>query len=312
MRRLFRWIVPAALLVLALLFTLQIPLAISATPTPHDQTDHEHLVLGDGQYSTDAPMLNGLYICHKPRGGGGAVRAGEWINDDGTWNPDEKPFVQGEVDWPDAQVSITLEGETRRVIITNGLPDHPTGIFPVSTGDPAYSIDPNPNAIEAQQIELTLPAMPTLADEPACLPMGPIAVMNNGVMVFHPLDVLGRDAVAWEIQDQCSGHPERDGIYHYHGHIRCVEDVEPGSGHSERLGFALDGFGLYGQYGEDGEALNNADLDECHGHTHLIEWDGEQVEMYHYHLTEEYPYTLGCYRGTPVTFRSGDAPPRRP
>ena len=64
-------------------------------------------------------------------------------------------------------------------------------------------------------------------------------------------------------------------------------------------------FGIYGRFGEDGETLSN-DLDECHGHTHeiegdgkQIEWDGKQVEMYHYHATYEYPYTIGCFRGTP-------------
>jgi len=25
------------------------------------------------------------------------------------------------------------------------------------------------------------------------------------------------------------------------------------------------------------------------------------VSMYHYHATYEYPYTLGCFRGTPIT-----------
>ena len=28
--------------------------------------------------------------------------------------------------------------------------------------------------------------------------------------------------------------------------------------------------------------------------------DGEKVKTYHYEATLEYPYTLGCFRGTPV------------
>ena len=43
--------------------------------------------------------------------------------------------------------------------------------------------------------------------------------------------------------------------------------------------------------------LTNADLDECHGHTHTITWDGKAVVMYHYHATREFPYTVGCFRG---------------
>lgn len=65
------------------------------------------------------------------------------------------------------------------------------------------------------------------------------------------------------------------------------------------VGYALDGFGIYGQHGEGGRTLTNGDLDACHGHTHTVIWDGEAREIYHYHLTDEYPYTLGCFRGTP-------------
>jgi hypothetical protein len=79
----------------------------------------------------------------------------------------------------------------------------------------------------------------------------------------------------------------------------CIE-AEATGGHSELVGYALDGFGIFGRYGEDGDAVRNTDLDECHGHNHDIEWDGATIEMYHYHATWEYPYTLGCYRGTPI------------
>jgi hypothetical protein len=65
------------------------------------------------------------------------------------------------------------------------------------------------------------------------------------------------------------------------------------------MGYAFDGFGIYGYYGTDGKEVTNASLDECHGHSHAIEWDGQQVEMYHYHATREFPYTVGCFKGTP-------------
>ncbi len=34
-----------------------------------------------------------------------------------------------------------------------------------------------------------------------------------------------------------------------------------------------------------------------------MSWDGATVDLYHYVATAEYPYTVGCYRGTPVTAR---------
>ena len=72
------------------------------------------------------------------------------------------------------------------------------------------------------------------------------------------------------------------------------------NGHSGLVGYALDGFGIYGTAGAGGVHLSNADLDACHGHVETVMWDGKVVKMYHYHLTDEYPYTLGCLAGTPV------------
>ena len=65
------------------------------------------------------------------------------------------------------------------------------------------------------------------------------------------------------------------------------------------VGYALDGFGIYSA-SEGGKTLTNKDLDGCHGHTGTVMWDGKPTDIYHYHLTTEYPYTLGCYRGTQV------------
>ncbi|MGL5908804.1 MAG: hypothetical protein ACRCZP_02310, partial [Phycicoccus sp.] len=54
----------------------------------------------------------------------------------------------------------------------------------------------------------------------------------------------------------------------------------------------------------------SADLDACHGHVGPVLWDGEVREMYHYHLTRDYPYTVGCFVGDPVEVpRPGPPPP---
>ncbi len=63
-------------------------------------------------------------------------------------------------------------------------------------------------------------------------------------------------------------------------------------------GYALDGFGIFGAF-ENGSSLMSSDLDECHGHVHAIVWNGVPTSMYHYHVTDDAPYTLGCFRGTP-------------
>jgi hypothetical protein len=118
----------------------------------------------------------------------------------------------------------------------------------------------------------------------------------------RPFDGGGRDAVATEVQDDCEGHPQAGGYYHYHGPSSCVEEIEaraPDGEHSDLQGYAFGIFGVYGVYGEDGVLLSTADLDECHGHTHEIGWDGETVETYHYHFTPDFPYTVSCYRADP-------------
>jgi hypothetical protein len=56
-----------------------------------------------------------------------------------------------------------------------------------------------------------------------------------------------------------------------------------------------------GVRGENGDTLTNADLDACYGHTHAMTRDGATVTLYHYHATYEFPYTVGCYNGTPIS-----------
>src|SRR5436190_2130412 len=156
-----------------------------------------------------------------------------------------------------------------------------------------------------QSISFTLPQNPTEAAQPSCAG-GIVGIMLTGIPLFSGFDAEGRDAVAHEVQDNCDGHPERTGQYHYHDLGPCIEKYEASTTHSDLVGYAFDGFGIYGFRGEDGQLLTNDDLDECHGHTHEIEWDGVKVVMYHYHATTEFPYVVGCFRGTPVWTQPGD------
>ena len=53
--------------------------------------------------------------------------------------------------------------------------------------------------------------------------------------------------------------------------------------------------------------LTDADLDACHGRVSPVMWNGKRVAIYHYVLTREYPYTIGCFKGTPVRLAAADA-----
>jgi hypothetical protein len=253
------------------------------------------LPLGNSHVSS-APRVGYVFSC-RASFNGRAAHGGPWIVGN-TWDPSAKPVVSGDVKWPNARISMTVEGK-RRVIRANNLPvTHPTGVFPIPASDSAYRYDRNPNAIREQNVVLTLPANPKAAAAPSCLPMGMIGFALSGVAIYNALDAAGMDAVANEIQDRCNGHPQMIGQYHYHNMSVCLTDPDGARGrHSDLLGFALDGYGIYGQHGERGKLLSNADLDACHGHEHVITWNGVRQKMYHYHATAEYPYTLGCFRG---------------
>lgn len=270
---------------------------LMALPLPTQ--GHETLPLGDGYISTQ-PKVGFIYSCQQQFGIGGAGHAGSWIN--GTsWDPDQKPQVQGSVTWPDSSLTITEQGNDR-IIRANLLPTHTTGQFPISRSDPAYYYDINPNTIQAKSVVLKLPLQPQLAAAPTCVSMGMIGVLLTGTALFNGLDGGGRDAAAHELQDSCNGHPEPSGVYHYHSYSPCLVDKrDQPDHHSSLMGYALDGFGIFGPYGEGGRALGNQSLDACHGHTHAVYWNGSLQTIYHYHFTPEYPYSLGCYRGTPTS-----------
>jgi hypothetical protein len=198
------------------------------------------------------------------------------------------------VTWP-GSITVAVDGGTR-TIVTNDLPkDHTTGVFPVASDDPAASIDPNPNAIKAQSMTYALNADPSTDAQPHCMG-GQVGVMTTGVELFNAFDALLRDAGAWEVQDGCQGHPERTGAYHYHSLSSCIADV----GIETVIGFALDGFPITGPKVGEHNLLTTADLDKCHGITSEITLDATRVTTYHYVMTQDFPYSVSCFRSTPA------------
>jgi hypothetical protein len=289
---------------LLLVFCVLVPLGGAAFAA-----DSKQLPLGDGKISA-GPRAGYIFSCGLGPGGGGAFADGPWIHG-ATFDLDAKTAVHGAVSWPDHRLTITASGAAIH-ITTNDLPSHPTGTFPIASADPAYRYDRNPNSIRAQSFDVSLPVSPGAAASPSCLPGGPIGVMLSGAYLFDGLDAMGRDAVAHEVQDRCGGHPQPQGAYHYHDLTPCLASGPPGR-HSALVGYALDGFPIYGPLGNGGKVLTNADLDACHGMTGPVILRGKKVVLYHYVATAEYPYTLGCFHGTPVHAGGavgGPPPPR--
>ncbi|MCE7997909.1 MAG: YHYH protein [Rhodobiaceae bacterium] len=263
--------------------------------------DLRSLPLGDGQVSQE-PRVGSVYACQtrfNPNAPG-ARRTGDWLNETaGTFDLTRKPTVDGNVVHL-SELEIAISGTTR-IVSGNGLPDHPTGQFPIARTDDAYFYDRNPNSIRAHTYSVSLPLNPVIASRPSCLPMGAIGIMLTGAVLFNALDARGENALAHEILDRCQGHPQQSGLYHYHGKSPCQDDPTPAQDHSTLIGYALDGFGIYGYHGEGGQPLASSDLDECHGHIGSVMINGEMQTVYHYHATPDYPYTLSCFRGVPTS-----------
>lgn len=278
--------------------------AMTDTPTSLSPEDLTHLPLGDTLSTTTLPTTTGkLYICSVGTGGGASSK-GPWFNSDGTtWDETKKEQVSGSHTL--SPYTFTSSTGSSLTASGNDYPIHPVGTFPIPNTDPVHAYDGNPNTITSTPFTYTLPGSPTVASTPTCT-QGTIGFLLTGAKLFNADDAGDRDAAAWEGQDACNGHPQSAGAYHYHNvpitnQANCfpssMQDVA--GSHSPVVGYAADGFPIYGNLGENGVPLSNADLDICHGHTHTITFKGVTVVMYHYHATHSYPYTVGCYRGNP-------------
>ena len=188
--------------------------------------------------------------------------------------------------------NVRVSHDERFLIIeSQGYPNHPTAVFPNSG---------NPNSIRVQSFKFRLPLEPKLADKITRLPMGAIGTALNGVVFFNPFEMEGQNAVEGYSEvwlDSCCGHPQQTGVYHYHKYPSCVKSpfADDGQQHSPIIGFAFDGFPLYGPYEDPGvmakDLKGDRALDVCNGHK-------DEPRGYHYHVTPgRFPYILGGYAG---------------
>ncbi|TWT80446.1 Arylsulfatase [Planctomycetes bacterium CA13] len=196
-------------------------------------------------------------------------------------------------------VIITFTDE-HLVMRSRNLPNHPTATFP----DRWRMLDGNPSYIKEQANTWHIPLEPKrdpdafAMDEKnsnQALPMGAIGVATNGVIFFNPFDHIFETDAVWRL-DRCCGHPSPRQQYHYHKYPVCVKTPwsDEGQSHSGVIGFAFDGFPVYGPYESKGllakddtkNPLNDFNLHE----------DADRGP--HYHVTPgEYPHIIGGYWG---------------
>jgi hypothetical protein len=247
--------------------------------------------LGDQQVVTKKPRQGFLLRCSSPSPRKGAPLP--WIAA-GRWFPSKRPVVAGSVQHNGSGLSYRNSGRARR-LNGNGLPDsHGTGAFPVGPASGAYPYPEARRAIVAHALKGRIPAPRKRPARPRCVGNGPLGVALDGVPLMPPSDGSGLDLGARSVQDSCGGTVLDGGRYVYRALPRCL-DTGPKRRHSGLIGYARDGFGIYGPRGKGGELLHDGDLDACHGHIHRVRDErGRPSRVYHYHATAEFPYLVGC------------------
>lgn len=96
-------------------------------------------------------------------------------------------------------------------------------------------------------------------------PYGHIGLWTNGVSIYNPKDAKSwKDSSTWfqnalyfehyhmETFDNCFGHPNNMHEYHTHVNPTCLYDDTDSTIHAPIIGYAFDGFPIYGAYGYSG------------------------------------------------------------
>ena len=151
----------------------------------------------------------------------------------------------------------------------NGIPSN-VQVVQYSTGNvyisctciPGYSIGPwtgNPNTPSNQNFVFKITRSPMQnTGNPTTIGLGHTGVWSNGVSVFNVSDAMSyqnqgiwnRNAYYWEGSgfDNCLGHPQQQGEYHHHVSPTCLYNDADSLNHSPVIGYAFDGFPIYGAY----------------------------------------------------------------
>jgi hypothetical protein len=239
---------------------------------------------------------------------------------------------------------VTLTAD-KRIMTTNGLPNHKTGTFPN---------DGNPNTISAQNLTYSLPLKPVYTGKAKWAREPGVAV--NGVK-FEPETAeafVCETGERYRIEafqslvnlglDFNHAHVQPTGAYHYHGVPTGLIDILYKGEDLILVGFALDGFPIYysksGQYKPSfklasksrtgdvcayntrkekiSKVLKNtqpdgtfvSDWEYVKGLGDLDECNGKEVNgKYMYFVTDTYPYAGRCLMGEYTEQRPKGPPP---
>lgn len=135
-------------------------------------------------------------------------------------------------------------------------------VYVTCTCIPGYDIGPwagNPNIPANQNFLFRITRAPQQnTGQLINTPLGHIGTWSNGVSIFNAKDAMSynnqgvwnQNAIMVEGAsfDTCLGHPAPNGEYHHHLHPKCLYNENANSVHSPIIGYAFDGFPIYGAY----------------------------------------------------------------
>ncbi len=139
---------------------------------------------------------------------------------------------------------------------------------------------------------------PKLAATPTSIDAA-LAVAVNGVPIYDysSQGALGLDSYDPKFDtkltgelDQCNGHSGRGDDYHYHAAPTCMIEAMKNKGPKAILGWAFDGYPIYGNQNPDGTAIAGGALDVCNGQK-------DETFGLRYHTSDTHPYILQCLSG---------------
>ena len=189
-------------------------------------------------------------------------------------------------------VTVTCEDD-HAIISSDTYPAHElmTGIVGTNEQVP----------LPAKKYDAPIPLKPVLGDTPQTRDAA-LGVAVNGVPIF---DYTGggemtekdlhhhqteHDTYLTRQLDICGGHAGRGDDYHYHMKPVCMIAQMANAGNDAIIGWAFDGFPIYGDNNPNGTPVVEGMLDVCNGQT-------DQTYGYRYHTSEDSPYIIQCLMG---------------
>ena len=252
------------------------------------------------------------------------------------------------VNGANAQNTVTLTEDTtnNQIVITgNGVPNYTPTIlgfnvtdgwntavsgglqtFKFSENNGGAAGGNNPNRIVVATETFRIPLNPVNNATATDTALGTVGVAVNGIPIYNPFEDANQTAATGRIFSGCCGHPQLTGVYHYHKYPTClrflkgdiwqserekcdeIDALIATGGHSPLIGFALDGWPVYGPvgwkdtnrmskllkssytgasdaYGNPTYVAASGDLDECNG---LVSPTPDYPEgIYHYVMSLE-------------------------